>query len=71
MSLLGRRSGGADLGSATDHDRQVGVRLDSSAYAVLEALALREGVAPTTMARMLMRKALSDARAEAARGPLP
>jgi hypothetical protein len=71
MSALGGFGGRAELGSATDRDRQVGLRLDSSAYSVLEALALREGVAPTTMARMLMRKALSDARAAAARGPLP
>jgi hypothetical protein len=69
--MIWRRPARELAGSARAQDRQVGVRLDAHAYAILEALALRKGVAPTTMARMLMRKALSDARAKALRGPLP
>ena len=47
------------------------IRLDSYAYSVLGALAAREGVAPTTMARMLLRGALAGAMAPDANDPLP
>jgi len=60
-----------DTGSARDADRQVQVRLDPDAYAALAKLAFVQGLAPTTMARMLFRKALDDAISEAANNPLP
>ena len=60
-----------DPAGARDSYRQVQVRLDPAAYWALERLAIVQGVAPTTMARMLMRKALADAIEQTARGPLP
>jgi hypothetical protein len=69
--LFGQGDSPSAAGSARDADRQVGIRLDPPAFGVLTALALREGVSRTTMARMLLRKALSDAMREASNGPLP
>jgi hypothetical protein len=39
-------------------ERQLCVRIDSQRYAMLEDLAMRHGVAPTTMARMLVHRGL-------------
>jgi hypothetical protein len=39
-------------------ERQVCVRLDLERYAMLESLGLQYGVAPTTMARMLVNRGL-------------
>jgi hypothetical protein len=72
MSRVPRARGAArTAGPARESDPQVLIRLDPEAYAILSRIALSRGVAPTTMARMLMRKALREARAEAVRSPLP
>jgi hypothetical protein len=45
-------------------DRQVLIRLDYHAYSRLSMLAMLDGVAPTTEARMLFRRALARALEE-------
>ena len=57
-------SGDTDCGTARDVDRQVLIRLDPAAYSRLSMLALLDGVAPTTKARMLLRGALAEALRE-------
>jgi hypothetical protein len=58
----------AEDAPARDQDRQVLIRLDWAAYSRLAALAELEGVAATTKARMLLRKALREALEEWANG---
>jgi hypothetical protein len=40
--------------------RQICVRIDAERYAMLEEMAMRHGVAPTTMARMLVHRGLRE-----------
>lgn len=47
--------------TAADLDRMVGVRLDADHFAILGTLAAREGLTPTAMARVLLRRALREA----------
>jgi hypothetical protein len=59
--------GGWDLGLAGREalrQRQLCVRLDSERFAVLEDLARREGLTPTTMARVMVIRALRGAEDE-------
>jgi hypothetical protein len=60
-----------EAGNARRQYRQVCIRLDGGAYAILARIAMRSRVSPTTMARILLRKALANAVSDPADRPLP
>jgi hypothetical protein len=47
----------------------LGIRVDPERYAALESLARRDGVAPTTMARLIFNRGLREAERELEYGP--
>jgi hypothetical protein len=59
-----RRERGADKG-----ERKVTIRVDPERYGLLEDLAAHEGVAPTTMARLLFSRVLREAGRDLEFGP--
>jgi hypothetical protein len=56
--------GGRPASSSDGRTRQVAVRLDVERFEALAAIAAREGLAPTAMARMFLHRAIREAERE-------